>query len=77
MQCIKAELISEILEEMIIGGGVSSVSTSVNSSADVYQNSSISYSASSLYGQDNGYLQQINMIGDPFAFSESLLNSIV
>ena len=76
MHRIKEELISEILEEQIIGGGVSSVSTSVNTSADVYQNTSVSYSASS-FSQVIGDLPQINVIGDPFAFSEALLNSIV
>jgi hypothetical protein len=76
MYRIKEELISEILEEQIIGGGVSSVSTSVNTSADVYQNTSVSYSASS-FSQVSGDLPQINVIGDPFAFSEAFLNSIV
>ena len=79
MYRIKEELISEILEEQIIGGGVSSVSTSVNTSADVYQNTSVSYSASS-FSQVSGDLPQINVIGDPFAFrklcSTRLFNSM-
>ena len=76
MDLVTIVLIPESLGEQIIGGGISSISTTTNSSSDVSRNASVSDSVSSSFFQVNGSPQLIDLSGDPFAFSETLLYSI-
>ena len=77
MQRITMKLISETVAEKIKGGGVSISSTSTNISPVVYQNTTLSSTASGSLIQASGNPGGVDIASDAIAFAEALLNSIV